>query len=72
MNPPAGGPRNLRQLCHDLSQPLTAARCSLELALRLPPDDPERAGFFDDAVAALERMAQLVTDVRELPGEDGG
>lgn len=49
-------PPTLRQLCHDLSQPLMAAHGSLEMALRLPPDDPARNEFLQDAVAALDRM----------------
>jgi len=53
-------PPTLRQVCHDLSQPLTAARGSLELALRLDSHDPDRAEFLTDAVAALDRMAAMI------------
>ncbi|HUX65986.1 MAG TPA: hypothetical protein VMV31_00700 [Terriglobales bacterium] len=55
----------LRELCHELSQPLMAARGSLELALHLRDDDPARPGFFDDALAALERMADLTRAIRD-------
>lgn len=66
----APGP-SLRQLCHELSQPLTAARGSLELALSLPADHPGRAEFFADTLAALDRMseiARLLSDLAEPAG----
>lgn len=56
----------LAELCHELSQPLTAARGSLELALSLAPEDPDRAGLFQDSLAALDRAAELVTRLRDL------
>lgn len=55
----------MRKLCHDLSQPLMAARGSLELALHLPAGDPARASFFQDALAALDRMADLTRALRD-------
>lgn len=61
---PAPAPA-LRELCHELSQPLMAARGSLELALHLREDDPARPAFFDDALAALERMADLTRAIRD-------
>jgi len=62
VRPPAPA---LRELCHELSQPLMAARGSLELALHLREDDPARPAFFDDALAALERMADLTRAIRD-------
>lgn len=53
-------PVNLRQFCHDLSQPLMAARGSLELVQQLPADDPARAGFLHDAIEALDRLSALL------------
>lgn len=58
--------RSLRQLCHDLSQPLTAARGSLELALSLPEDNPARREFFADTVAALDRMVEIARALSDL------
>ncbi|MGH9488549.1 MAG: hypothetical protein ACRD04_13290 [Terriglobales bacterium] len=55
---------SLRQLLHDLSQPLMAARGSLELALQLPPGDPAQAEFLRDAAAALERMTAEIQRAR--------
>lgn len=54
----------LRQFCHDLSQPLTAARGSLELAQQLPADDPARAGFLQDAIEALDRLRVAIEQAR--------
>lgn len=45
---------------HDLAQPLTTARCSLELALALPVGDADRAGLLDDALAALVRACNAI------------
>jgi len=56
---------SLRELCHALSQPLTAARGSLELALRMPPDDPARADFFNDALAALDRLVIIARQLHD-------
>lgn len=61
-------PPRLRQLCHDLSQPVTTARCSLELALSLDPADPARAEFFTDAIAALDRLVDLTAQIRDWSG----
>ncbi|HET9784700.1 MAG TPA: histidine kinase dimerization/phospho-acceptor domain-containing protein [Terriglobales bacterium] len=60
------GPLSLRQACHDLSQPLMAARGSLELALQLDAQDPGRAEFLADAVAALDRMVAMIERFREM------
>jgi signal transduction histidine kinase len=57
-------PPSLRQACHDLSQPLMAARGSLELALQLDSQDPGRAEFLADAVAALDRMTAMIESYR--------
>lgn len=54
----------LRQFCHDLSQPLMAARCSLELVQQLPADDPARAGFLADAIEALDRLSAAIERAR--------
>lgn len=62
---PAPAP-TLRQLCHDLSQPLTAARGSLEMALSLPEDNPARAEFFADAITALDRLADIARALSDL------
>lgn len=61
-------PEPLSDLCHALSQPLTAARCSIELALQLPADDPRHTGLLEDAIAALERMSQITRQIRDWPG----
>ena len=58
----------LRELCHALSQPLTAARGSLELGLSLPDDDPSRLGFFTDALDALDRLAEISRRLNDLAG----
>ncbi|MGH9466652.1 MAG: hypothetical protein ACRD1Y_04800 [Terriglobales bacterium] len=52
------------QLCHDLSQPLMAARGYLEIAISLPCEDLARAGFLADALAALERMTSEIERAR--------
>ena len=64
MSTPSLPPR-LRELCHDLGQPLTVARGSLELALSLDADDPARAGYFEDVLAALDRMTELAAAIRD-------
>lgn len=58
-------PPRLRELCHDLSQPLTVARCSLDLALSLDPSDPSRAALFEDVMAALDRMSAVTAAIRD-------
>ncbi|MGH9413709.1 MAG: hypothetical protein ACRD0Y_08200 [Terriglobales bacterium] len=61
VEPPAQpGSAGMRQFCHDISQPLMAARCSLELVQQLSVDDPARPGFLDDAIAALDRMSAAI------------
>jgi len=67
-DPAPGLPPRLAELCHQLSQPLTIARCSLELALGLPPEDPARAGFLEDARLAIERMAATAAAIRDWNG----
>lgn len=62
----AASARSLRQLCHDLSQPLTAARGSLEMALGLPEDNPARSEFFNDTLAALDRLADIARALSDL------
>ncbi|MGH9475192.1 MAG: hypothetical protein ACRD1C_02545 [Terriglobales bacterium] len=57
-------PVTVRQLCHDLSQPLMAAHGSLEVALQLAPQDPARTEFLRDALAALERMTAEIERAR--------
>ena len=58
-------PPRLRELCHELSQPLTIARCSLELAMSMEANDPSRATFFEDTVTALERLVQITEAIRD-------
>jgi signal transduction histidine kinase len=58
----------LRELCHAMSQPLTAARGSLELAQMLKEGDPTRAELLADAQAAIERMMELTARLRDLAG----
>jgi signal transduction histidine kinase len=57
---------SLRSLCHAMSQPLTAARGSLELALTLPEGDPTRSELLADAQAAIERLMELTAQLRDL------
>ncbi len=63
---PATGDARLRQLCHAMSQPLTAARGSLELAQMLAEGDPTRAEMLADAQAAIERLMELTAQLRDL------
>ncbi|HWG38303.1 MAG TPA: histidine kinase dimerization/phospho-acceptor domain-containing protein [Terriglobales bacterium] len=65
MSAAASAQPNLRELCHALSQPLTAARGNLELALRMPPEDPARADFFNDALAALDRLMEIARQLND-------
>lgn len=58
----------MRELCHALSQPLTAARGSLELGLSLSESDPARMGFFSDALDALDRLAEIARRMNDLAG----
>ncbi|MGH9482933.1 MAG: histidine kinase dimerization/phospho-acceptor domain-containing protein [Terriglobales bacterium] len=67
----AGRAPSLPDLCHELSQPLTAARGNLELALRLPPEDPDRAGLFAEALAALDRVGELIQSLRDAVEHSG-
>ncbi len=66
MTPPADAGSRLRQLCHAMSQPLTAARGSLELALTLAAGDPTREELLADAQAAIERLMELTEQLRDL------
>jgi signal transduction histidine kinase len=61
---------SLRQLCHAMSQPLTAARGSLELALMLPEGDPTRAELLADAQAAIERLMELTAQLHDLASQE--
>ncbi|MGH9418023.1 MAG: histidine kinase dimerization/phospho-acceptor domain-containing protein [Terriglobales bacterium] len=60
----------LAELCHQLSQPLMAARGSLELALATPPAEADHAEFLQDAMAALDKVIAIAGKIREL-GDEG-
>lgn len=64
-----GLPPRLAELCHQLSQPLTVARCSLELAMGMAADNPARTEFLEDARQAVERMAAIAASIRDYRGE---
>jgi signal transduction histidine kinase len=55
----------LGELFHALSQPLTALRCSLELALSARPDAPLRESL-QAALGHAEQIAQITTGIRQL------
>jgi signal transduction histidine kinase len=56
----------LRAVVHELSQPLTACRGALELALRKPRSNAEYRKALEKAFAAAERMTTAVQLVQEL------
>ncbi len=55
----------LSELFHALSQPITALRCSLELALHTPASVPSKENL-QAALAHAEKIAQLAGGIREL------
>jgi signal transduction histidine kinase len=62
-------PPRLAELCHQLSQPLTVARCSLELAQAMAADNPGRGELLEDARQAIERMVAITAAIRDWRGE---
>jgi signal transduction histidine kinase len=57
------------ELFHALSQPITALRCSLELALHMPTVVPSKESLHL-ALTHAERIAQLAGSIRELVQAD--
>lgn len=65
--PPDGEARRLSSdLFHALSQPLTALRCSLELALQQTPTVEQYHESVSRALAQAERVSWLAMGIREL------
>ncbi len=62
-------PPELAELCHQLSQPLTVARCSLELAQGMAADHPGRGELIEDARQAVERMVAIAAAIRDWRSE---
>lgn len=60
---------SLTELCHQLSQPLMAARGNLELALQTPAGDADHAEFLRDAMAAMDRVIAIAGDIRDQVAE---
>jgi signal transduction histidine kinase len=63
------------ELLHALSQPLTALRCSLELALQQNPTPEKCREILNRSLAQAERASWLTMAIRELfdagrPGEN--
>jgi C4-dicarboxylate-specific signal transduction histidine kinase len=57
------------ELFHALSQPITALRCSLELALHTPSSAPSKENL-ETALSHAEKIAQLAGGIRELVQAD--
>jgi C4-dicarboxylate-specific signal transduction histidine kinase len=58
--------RLISDLFHAMSQPLTALRCSLELALQQPPTAEQYREKVSGALAQAERVSWLAMGIREL------
>lgn len=56
----------ISDLFHAISQPLTALRCSLEVALRKPPSAGDAREALKQALQATERLFQSVLYIRQL------
>ncbi len=77
---PVAAERELRHLVsdlfHELTQPLTIMRCSLELALLQTPSPEQYGEIVSRVLSQAEQASWLVTAIRELfdatqTGEDG-
>lgn len=51
---------------HEIAQPLTALRCSLDLAMRRPMDAAGYRRAIEEAISAHERVVQAVNDARQV------